>query len=150
MCAPDDRIAVARGPAAARITMSREVYRELKLIARRQRAAFSLVQRAKIILFARGGCRTRWISSQIGCDERTVRKWKRRFRANPLPSALEDEPRSGRPARVPTWVRCRVIQLACDRPEGIYTPFRKVWTRGSLAHAVALHTGIRLSVSEIG
>jgi transposase len=47
-------------------------------------------------------------------------------------------------------VRCRLIQLACDRPDGVFTPFREVWTRRALAEALALWTGVRLSVSEIG
>lgn len=130
--------------------MARAVYRELKLIARRERAAFVTVQRARMILLARAGYGTHEIAERLGWDERTVRKWKARFRANPTLGGLDDEHRSGRPAQVPTWVRCRLIQLACDRPDGVFTPFREVWTRASLADALALHTGVRLSVSEVG
>jgi transposase len=130
--------------------MPRTVYRELKLLARRQRVAFVLVQRARMILLARQGVGTLEIARRVGCDERTVRKWKQRFGANPTLAGLEDAPRSGRPPRVPRWVRCRLIQLACDRPDGVFTPFREVWTRRALAEALALWTGVRLSVSEVG
>jgi transposase len=138
------------GPPAKSISVSRAVYRELKLLVRRQRAPFVLVQRARIILLARGGAGTREIARCVGCDERTVRKWKERFRANPKLASLEDAPRSGRPARVPTWVRCRLVQLACERPDGVVAPLREVWTQGALADALAHWTGVRLSVSEVG
>jgi transposase len=130
--------------------MPRAVYRELKLLVRRQRAAFVLVQRARMILLAREGSGTHEIASYLGCDARTVRKWKRRFAENPTPTTLEDAPRSGRPARIPTWIRCRLVQLACDRPDGVFTRFREVWTQRALADTLELHTGHRLSVSEIG
>ena len=130
--------------------MPRAVYRELKLLARRARAPFVVVQRARMVLLARAGLGTREIARRLGCDERTVRKWKARFRGNPTLATLEDEHRVGRPARIPTWVRCRLIQLACDRPDGVFTPFREVWTQAALADTLALHTGVRLSVSEVG
>jgi transposase len=130
--------------------MSRRVYRDLKLVVRRLRAPFVIVQRARILLLARQGVGTRKIATTIGCDERTVRKWKERFIADPRLVNVEDAPRSGRPAIVPTWVRCRLVQLACDRPDGVVTPFRDLWTRASLAAALEVRTGFKLSVSEVG
>ena len=130
--------------------MSRRVYRDLKLLVRRQRAPFSIVQRGRILLAARQGRGTREIGRAVGCDERSVRKWKARFIEDPRLVAVEDAPRSGRPATVPTWVRCRLVQLACDRPDGVVTPFREVWTQGALAHALAQRTGFKLSLSEVG
>ena len=65
-------------------------------------------------------------------------------------ATLKDAGRSGRPARVPLDVRCRLIQLACERPDDNVTPFREVWTQQSLADAVAEATGHRLSKSEVG
>lgn len=130
--------------------MSRAVYRELKMVVRRHRAAFAIVQRARMLLFARAGYGTEAIARELGHSSRNVRKWKARFRDNPRLETIEDASRSGRPARTPTWVRCRLVQIACDRPDGIFTPFREVWTRGALADHLALKTGHRLSVSEVG
>ncbi len=130
--------------------MSRRVRRELKKLVRRHRAPFVTVQRAQALLLARAGMGTTAIARHLGWSARSVRKWKARFRANPTIAALDDATRSGRPARVPTWVRCRLVQIACDRPDGVFTPFREVWTRDALAEHVERLTGHRLSVSEVG
>lgn len=122
----------------------------MKLLVRRSRAPFAEVQRARIILAARDGRGREEIGQSIGCSTRNVRKWVARFRANPSMASIEDAPRSGRPSTVPTWVRCKLIQLACDRPDGVFTPFREVWTRATLADELARTTGHRLSVSEVG
>ncbi|HJL15770.1 MAG TPA: IS630 family transposase [Sandaracinaceae bacterium LLY-WYZ-13_1] len=124
--------------------------RELKKLVRRSHAPFAVVQRARVLLLARRGVGTEEIARRLGCSSRSVRKWRARLREDPTIHAIEDAPRSGRPASVPTWVRCRLVQIACDRPDGIFTPFREVWTRASLADELARVTGYRLSVSEIG
>jgi transposase len=90
------------------------------------------------------------VAEEVGCDERTVRKWKARFRASPRVESLFDFERSGRPAKVALPVRCKVVQLACERPDGKYAPFRDVWTLKSLADATLAATGVELSVSEVG
>ncbi len=65
-------------------------------------------------------------------------------------ASLYDAPRSGRPSRTSVALRCELVQLACERPDGVTTPFREVWTYASLADAFYLRTGHRLSVSEVG
>ena len=139
-----------RGPLAEPVRMPRPVYRELKMLVRRHRAPFAVVQRARMVLAARAGQTTAMIARTLGCSDRTVRKWKSRFAAAPLLHSLDDSPRSGRPAQVPTWVRCKLVQIACDRPDGDFTPFREVWTTGALAMELARVTGFDLSESEVG
>lgn len=139
-----------RGPPPKLVRMSRAVYRELKALVRRQRAPFVVVQRARIILAARAGLATAAVARSLGCTDRSVRKWKSRFAATPTLQTLQDSPRSGRPAQVPTWVRCKLVQLACDRPDGDVTPFREVWTHCSLAMELSRVTGFDLSESEVG
>lgn len=73
-----------------------------------------------------------------------------RFLADPHVESLEDQPRPGIPTRIPVAVRCALIQLACDRPDGITTPFRDKWTYATLAEALRIRTGYQLSVSEVG
>jgi transposase len=141
---------MARGPKPNPLSVSRRVRRELKLLVRRQRAPFSEVQRARIVLLARAGVGTASIAGRIGCDERTVRKWKARFAEDPRVEALRDASRSGRPSVVTIATRCELVQLACERPDGITTPFREVWTYGSLSDALHARTGCRLSESEVG
>ena len=103
-----------------------------------------------MVLMARRGESTCDIARSIGSDERTVRKWKERFRRNSTLAGLQDGPRSGRPARVPLHARCTLIRLACHRPEDSKTPFREVWTYASLADRLQVETGHRISTSEVG
>lgn len=95
---------------------------------------------------------TAQIARQLGCSRRTVRKWKSRFAASPRVETLEDRERSGRPGRIPVAIRCKLVQLACERPDGQESPapFRDIWTYGSLADALEEQTGHRISVSEVG
>jgi transposase len=130
--------------------MPRPVYRELKLLVRRRRAPFVIVQRARILLLARDGMATEHIAREVGCTDRSVRKWRRRFIDDPRLPSIQDAPRSGRPARVPIWARCKLVQLACERPSGATAPFRDIWTRRTLANALWRVTGVALSVSEVG
>jgi transposase len=123
---------------------------ELKRLARKQRAEHTRVQRARIVLLAARGLATPAIAQKVGCSERGVRKWKARFRDDPRVEALEDRPRPGCPAQVPVAVRCALVQLACERPDGVTIPFRQKWTYGALAEALRLRTGYELSVSEVG
>jgi hypothetical protein len=42
------------------------------------------------------------------------------------------------------------VQLACERPDGVTTPFRDTWTHAALAEALRIRTGYELSLSEVG
>src|SRR5258708_35620371 len=81
--------------------------------------------------------------------DKTVRKWRGRIADWKHVDALDDARRTGRPTSIPLAIRCEVIKLACDRPEGEKTPFRQVWTLGALRNCVALQTGWRLIWTEI-
>jgi len=141
---------VRRGPRPAKLKLPRKARVELKRLARKQRAPHRIVVRARVILLAGQGVGTEAIARRVGCTARNVRKWKARFREDPRVESLEDQPRPGCPAQVPVVVRCELVQLACERPDGITTPFREKWTYGSLAEALRLRTGYELSVSEVG
>jgi transposase len=123
---------------------------ELKRLAHRTKAGHVVVQRARIIVLSARGMGTAAVALRVGCDERTVRKWKARFRADPRVVALSDARRSGRPADVPLVVRCELIKLACKRPDKGLAPFHEVWTHKALADALEVVTKWRLSVSEVG
>ena len=111
-----------------------------------------MVQRARIVLLAHQGVGTEHIARQVGCSARNVRKWKARFIEAPCVETLEDRERAGRPARIPVEIRCKLVQLACERPGGEDSPapFRDIWTYSSLADALADKTGHRISASEVG
>jgi transposase len=110
------------------------------------------VQRAEIMLLAHKGLGTEEIARTVNCSSRNVRKWKVRFAKAPCLASLEDAPRSGRPARISTAIRCQLVQLACARPDDgeAPAPFRDIWTHAALAAALAERTGQKISVSEVG
>ena len=141
---------MTRGPQANRLRLTRKTKRELRRIVRRHHAPFAVVQRVKMILLAARGVGTTAIARRLDCDPRTVRKWKARFCANRRAETLEDAPRSGRPSRTTVAQRCELVQLACERPDGVVTPFRQVWTYQTLSDALHARIGHRLSVSEVG
>lgn len=102
--------------------------------------------RARIVLLAHRGIRSSEIARRLSCDVDTVRLWRRRFADDPRIAMLDDRPRSGRPACVPTEIHCELIKLACDRPRDA----RTVWSLTSLQTALARETHWTLSRSEIG
>lgn len=138
------------GPSPRRLRASRRVRAELKWLVRRNHAPYAVVQRGRIVLLAIEGFGTEEIARRVGTTARTVRKWKSRFLQSPVVATLNDAHRSGRPAKVPVSVRCQLIQLACDRPNGLTAPFREIWTYGALGSALGERTGHFLSISEIG
>ena len=144
---------MSRGPKARELVLPREVRRALRLLVRRGRKPYDIIVRAKIILFACQGLGTKEIAERLSVSDRTVRKWKARFAEDPHIDTLEDRERSGRPPTISINLRCRLISLACERPdEDDEQPkhFRDLWTHASLADALERETGRRISVSEVG
>lgn len=144
-----------RGPAPNKLVIPRKLHRQLRLLVKRRRAPYIIVVRAKIILFARKGMGTKEIAERLSISDRTVRNWKARIAEDPHMHTLEDRERSGRPPTIGIELRCRVVALACERPDDPDASdevqhFRDVWTHASLAEAVERATGRRISVSEIG
>jgi len=138
------------GPPPLPLDLNPELREELTALSRSTTRPSGEVRRARIALLAADGHGADFIARQVGCEPRTVLNWKRRFRQNPSMNALRDRPRSGRPPRYDVATRVEVVRLACERPDEKYVPFRNLWTHASLAQAVALITGVLLSVSEIG
>jgi transposase len=138
------------GPSPLSVVIPAVLRPELEAIARSTTLGHAVVERARIVLAGAAGESTADIALQVGCDTRTVRKWKRRFRNRPTVAGLHDLPRSGRPNQISLTTRCQVVALACERPDEVLTPFRDTWTHKALALATLAATGVLLSVSEIG
>lgn len=129
--------------------MSPDVLCQLESLARSLSNPHREVVRSQIILLCVRGLSNAAIAQSVGCSERTVAKWRKRFAKSPTLDSLKDRPRSGRPAVVPVAIRCEVVKLACQRPEGSKAPFRDLWTLNSLQQAFLQETGYGLSRSEI-
>lgn len=123
--------------------------RKLEAIVRSRLRSASLVERARIILFSCAGLSNAEIGRRLHCTLKTVCKWRTRFMARPKVGTLRDEARSGRPQRVPMYVRLELIKLACKRPADCKLPFREIWTIETLRLALTKETRFALSASEI-
>jgi len=130
-----------------------ELSPELREILQRRTRSLTLphrdVIRAQIALSAEQGTSNADIARQVGCDVKTVRKWRGRIADLPDTESLRDEHRNGRPPRVPIEVHTQLIKLACTRTDDDKAPFEEVWTLSALAAALVLETGVSMSRSEV-
>ena len=126
-----------------------QVRQKLARKVRQHKASQRDVLRAKIALMADDGLSNAEIQRRLGCDSKTVRKWRNQIAAQPDEAVLKDDPRSGRPPRVATAIHAVLVQLACDRPDEHKIPFEVVWTLDSLGEALEREAKIKLSRSEI-
>ncbi len=143
---------VVAAPATPALQLPKELVAYVERLARAQRAPHRLVRRAAILAMATTGRSTYAIARELRCSESTVRKWRSRLAEDMRGSALEDAPRSGRPARIGVNVRLAVLRLACDVPpdELGLRRFRDVWTLDSLRKAAIAETGVLICRSEVG
>lgn len=137
------------GPKARAVKLSRSFATALRAVERGPTVEARTSKRARIVLLAAEGRSNGEIARIVGVTVKTVRKWRGRVAARKHVDALEDAPRSGRPPLIPLFIRCEVVQLACDRPDGCKVPFRDRWTLGSLRSSIAQQTGWLLSETEI-
>lgn len=137
------------GPAALQIVLRRRVRRSLEAITRSGRAPYARVVRARIVLLAAERHSNAEIARRVGCEPKTVRKWRARFAWRPQVASLNDDMRIGRPPTVPTPIRLELIKLACSRPADCKAPFREVWSGESLRAALERMTGFKMSTSEV-
>jgi hypothetical protein len=93
--------------------------RELQRLVRRHTAEQRQVLRARIVLYAASGCDNLFIARKLGCDPKTVRKWRSRF-VEARMAGLGDAPRSGRPANFSVSQKHEVFTLVVGEPPKPY------------------------------
>lgn len=106
-----------------------------------------LVERAKIIRLASEGHQVAELAGEVGLDEKTVRKWLKRF-AEQGPSGLEDAPRSGAPSRYTPEVKAQIIAAALTNPREVGCQFN-CWTFERLAVYVREKLGFSIKKTRI-
>jgi len=78
--------------------MAREDRERMEAAIRPAKAEKRIVRRAEAALLMSEGVSTRDTAKALGVNDRTVRRWRRRFlQADDIVAALADAPRSGRP-----------------------------------------------------
>lgn len=137
-----------RRPGLPVVRLAPPVRRVLRRLIRRGKAEHRLVQRAQIVLMAARGRSNAEIAQAVGCDAKTVWKWRTRMAACPRVATLEDRPRTGRPAKIPVAARCFVGMLGCTDPMSFGLE-RTTWSQQALADVLLKETGSRMSRSEV-
>lgn len=105
-------------PIAPRIILPQNARADLQALMRAHSTPQSLALRARIVLRAADFDRPTnlAISHELGCDNRTAGKWRRRYAELGL-SGLQDAVRSGRPQVIASPTRVQVISVASALPE---------------------------------
>jgi transposase len=92
-----------------------------------------LVERARIILMADQGLTTEQIAAELDTRLARVSKWRQRFLRSRL-DGLQDEPRSGKPARYDQSTERHILDQLDQPPP----PGQATWTGGALAKVLGI------------
>jgi transposase len=121
-----------------RLEIGEEDRVELERIVRASSREVRMVERARIVLAAGEGLTTGQIARQVGCGERTVKKWRPRYERHGM-AGLRDAPRSGRPLTHGPETRALLIAKACTRPEPVESGARRErWSYRELGEEVGM------------
>jgi transposase len=124
-----------------------EEKRVITKLARSQTAAARLVERARILHLASEGQSVPQIAQTLSLNEKTVRKWFKRFEQQGL-AGLEDAPRSGAPSRYTAENKARVLEAARTRPSVLGLPYTS-WTFERLAAYIHEQLGMHMKKTRI-
>ena len=121
-------------------TMSEEEVQTLERWARSRKGAVRLAERARLLLWARQGCRVSDLVRMLGLSDPTVRLWIKRFNVHGL-EGLKDAPRSGRPPTYTPEQVAEVLARGTDRPQDARATVRQLDTGplGQLPARAARH-----------
>jgi hypothetical protein len=89
-----------RGRKPRSVELVRGDARLLQQLARSQTRPWFQVRRARIVLAAAGGARTRDLADRMQCDSATIWRTCRQYETAGLAGLLAYAPRSGRPERI--------------------------------------------------
>jgi transposase len=123
-------------PFAPPIILAQNARADLHTLLRAHSTPQSLALRARIVLrSADDDCPSNLhISRELGCDNHTVGKWRRRYRDQGL-AGLHDALRPGRPKAIAPPTRVHVISVASTLPQERGRPVTR-WTLEEIATAV--------------
>ena len=129
-------------PSAPRIILAQNAYADLHALIRAHSTPPSLALRARIVLRAAADDTPTnlTISRDLGCDNRTAGKWRRRYLALGF-VGLQDAMRPGRPRTIGSPTRVQVISVASALPQDQDRPVPR-WTLDEIVATLldALHT----------
>ena len=106
------------------------------------------MQRAKVVLYAAEGMSHVEIAGRLEMCSKVVGQWRRRFGEQRL-ERLHDQPRSGRPRRLPPHEVAQVKAIACELPKTHGVPLSR-FSRSELHRFVVEQAISEASASTIG
>jgi putative transposase len=122
---------------------------KLENLLRKHTTAQNIARRARIILMANSGeYKNGEIAKYVGMDGGEITKWTKRWvesNIEDIEERLKDRPRSGRPATITAQQWCRIMALACEKPEEHGVPITH-WSHSTLT-AEIIKQGIVDSIS---
>ena len=109
--------------------------------------------RARIVLLAGDGWNNLQIARELGVDDETPGKWRRRWLEcaevplddMPVTKRLADAPKPGAPPKFTPEQICQIIALACEKPTDCERPISH-WSHSELADEI-MRGGIVQSIS---
>jgi len=160
---------VTEDPRTRQLILSESQRRILESLVRRTHCPQAIAIRAKIVLAADEGLGMTRIGQNLGCSRDLARRWRDRFaegQARWGPSAdqwdldtltdkvielLQDNERSGAPAKFTPEQLCQIVALACEiTPEECHRPVSH-WTARELAdEAIARRIVPTISPRHVG
>ena len=123
-----------------KIRLSDNEKEELKKITKKLTAQYKIVRRATIILLADSGKKYLFIANQLQIQNRVITTWVKRW-LNTADSnmvileRLQDLRRSGTPRKFNEEQWCKIMAIACEKPEEYKRPITN-WTERELADEV--------------
>lgn len=133
-----------------KIELKQEEKEELEKLLRKQTTAQNIVRRARIILMANSGeYKNGEIAKYVGMDGAEITRWTKRWVESSIKDVeerLKDRHRTGRPATITAEQWCKIMALACEKPESHGVPITH-WSHSTLT-AEIIKQGIVEAISS--
>lgn len=132
-----------RGRKAAVVNLTEAERQGLEKLVKRHTVGQQIALRGRIVLAAGDGKSNAQIARDMRITVGMAQLWRQRWLGlQPIPltelsieERLEDLPRPGAPARITADQLCRIIALACEKPEASERPISQ-WTGREIADEI--------------
>ena len=139
-----------------KIILSEYEKKQLIVLSNKLNAPYRLVVRAKLILMSASGISHKKISEKFDLEPKIITKWVKRWidtettKEILVEERLSDLKRPGKPPVFTSEEKCKIISVACEKPEVYNRPITH-WTNRELADEV-IKQGIvdTISVTHVG
>jgi transposase len=133
-----------------KIELKEEEKSELERLVRKQTTVQNIARRARIILMVdRGKYSNTKVAEYVGMDNGEITRWTKRWVENKekeVEKRLEDKARTGRPATIRAEQWCKIMAIACEKPELHGVPITH-WSHSTLTEEI-IKQGIVKSISS--